>query len=395
MADATTNPGKGDLYADPAARERAIRYSRTREWLVLVGMVWSGAASVLALVTGGSARLRDLARRLAPGKLGPVMPYTLASMILAFLSSLPLSYYGGYAVEQRYDLSNQTRRAWLLEQLKGLGVGAVLGLPIVQTVYWIFRRFPRYWWAILSGLTIPFSVVLVNLAPVLILPLFNKYQPLKDRELVDRIKALAAGEGVKVSDVLQMDMSKQTKKPNAFFTGVGNTKRIVLADTLLESFTADEVEVVLAHELAHQVHRDLWKGIVLGALTTVVTLFSAHRLVPRLVGRFGARWGLETERGVEDVAALPLLTLVTGTMSLALSPFVNAWTRSSVEHAADRYALELTNKPAAFVSAMEKLGRLSLSDPKPPAIVKHFLYNHPPLQERIEYGRSFEAIRAE
>jgi STE24 endopeptidase len=317
------------------------------------------------------------------------MPYALAGTILSFLSSLPLSYYSGYVVEHRYDLSNQTRRSWLFDHLKGLGVGIVLGLPIIQGVYWIIRRYPRRWWAILSGLTIPFTAVLVNLAPVLILPLFNKYEPLEDRELVDRIKALATREGVKVSDVLQMNMSKQTKKPNAFFTGLGNTKRIVLADTLLENFTADEVEVVLAHELAHQVHRDLWKGIVLGALTTVITSFSVYRLTPQIIARFGERWGLDRERGVEDVAALPLLTLVSGAISLAMAPFINAWMRSSVEHAADRYALELTNKPEAFVSSMEKLGRLSLSDPQPPAIVKLFLYDHPPLQERIDYGRSY------
>jgi STE24 endopeptidase len=382
-----TETNRDTIYDDPTQRDRAIRYSRTKEWLVLVGAVWSALVNLAALMSGASARLRHQAERRAPGRLGPVMPYALVGTIASFLASLPLSYYGSYVIEHRYDLSDQKRRGWMLDQLKGLGVGLVLGLPLLQGIYWIIRRFPRWWWAILSGLTIPFTAILVNLAPVLILPLFNKYEPLRDQSLVDRIKKLAAGQGVNVSAVLQMDMSKQTKKPNAFFTGLGNTKRIVLADTLLENFTPDEIEVILAHELAHQVHRDLWKGMAMAALGTVITSFGVYRLAPLLIDRFGRKWGLDQKQGVEDVAAMPLLTLLTGALSLGMAPAFNSWVRRFVEHAADRYSLELTHRPDDFISAMEKLGRLSLADPAPPAIVKHFLYDHPPIQERIDYGK--------
>jgi STE24 endopeptidase len=376
-----------DFYEDPETRARAVRYSRIREWLVLVGMVWSLVTNALALTTGSSARLRAWAKQVAPPRLGPVMPYAAVGTIVSALASLPLSYLGGYEVERRFGLSEQTRRSWLADQLKALGVGLALGAPIAQGVYWIIRRYPRRWWAILSALTIPLTVVLVNLAPVLILPLFNKYEPLKDDALVERIRALAAREGVTVSAVLQMNMSKQTKKPNAFFTGLGNTKRIVVADTLLDNFSADEVEVVLAHELAHQVHHDLWKGIAVGALTTVVTAFLVSRLAPRFIGRFGDGWELETERGVGDVAALPLLGLLAGGTGLGLAPLVNGWVRRFVEHAADAYALRLTGNAEAFVGSMEKLGRLSLADPNPPVLVKHLLYDHPPIGERIAFGR--------
>lgn len=379
----------GALYADAGERERARRYNRTREWLVLIGMAWTALTSALALATGFSAWLRDRAARVAPGRLGPPMPYALAATILSSLISLPLSYYSGYTLEQRYGLSNQARRAWFGEQVKGLAVGLTLELPLVQGIYWIIGRYPRRWWAILSALTVPFTIVLANLAPVLILPLFNRFEPLKDRALAERIKALAAGQGVAVSDVLQMDMSKQTKKANAFFAGVGNTKRIVLADTLLDEFTPDEVEVVLAHELAHQVHRDLWKLIGLGALTTTVTSYAVHRLAAPLLARFGPRFGLDRRRGVEDVAALPLLALVLGAVSLVLTPLQNAISRGLVEAPADRYALDLTGKREAFISTMEKLGRMNLSDPDPPALVKWMLYSHPTLQERIDFGRNW------
>ncbi len=381
----------GDLYADDAARARAIRYNRQREWLSLVGTLYGAALSALALRTGLSARLRDRATAIAPARLGPVMPYTLVSSLLATLATLPLAYYGGWVVERRYDLTNQTRRAWLGETLKGEALGLALGLPLAQGVYAVIRRYPRGWWAILAALAIPFTIVLSILAPVLILPLFNKFEPIRDRALAERIKALAAAQGVTVSDVLQMDMSKQTKKANAFFTGLGNTRRIVLADTLLDEFTTAEVEVVLAHELGHQVGGDIWKLIGLGAITTAITAGTVDRLARPIIARSGARLGLDPARGLGDVAALPLLTLLLSAISLALAPLQNALSRGLIEHPADRYALDLTHDPAAFIGAMEKLGRLNLADPQPPALVKWLLYGHPTLQERIDYGRSWRA----
>ena len=183
--------------------------------------------------------------------------------------------------------------------------------------------------------------------------------------MAKRITDLAAGQGVRVSEVLQMDMSKQTKKANAMFTGVGNTKRIILADTLLDEFTADEVEVVLAHELGHQVHRDLWKLIGLQVPVTLVTFFAAHRLTRPIMDRFGEKWGLKVEEGAADVAALPLLSLVGGAAGMVVGPALNAIIRRWIEHPADVYALDLTRKRGAFISAMEKLGKMNLSNPRP------------------------------
>ena len=384
----------GDIYTDDAAYEQARRYSRVREWLTLVGLLWSGLTSSVALVTGLSAWLRDRARRVAPARLGPAMPYTAALSVLSFLASLPLSYLGGHLVERRFGLSNQGARAWFVDQLKGLAVGLALGAPLAQGVYWIIRRYPRSWWAIFSAVMVPLSVVLGALAPVLILPIFNKFEPLRDRALGERMKVLAAAQGVEVADVLRMDMSRQTKKANAFFTGLGRTKRIVLGDTLLDAFTPDETEVVVAHELGHQVHRDLWKGIAVGTLGTVATAYTVGRLAPPLLKRIARRAGLDPEQGAADVAAAPALLLLASGVSLLLSPLQNAWSRRFVEHAADRYALELTRDPDAFIGAMEKLGRMNMADPAPPALVKYLLYSHPPIQERIAFARRFKGTTA-
>ncbi|MGI8824224.1 MAG: M48 family metallopeptidase [Chloroflexota bacterium] len=390
---ATCFTAGGDVYPDEVSHERALRYSRIRQWLVLAGMIWSGAMSVVALVTGLSAGVRSQSRRLVPPTFGPTMPYTLVVSLLSFVASLPLAYFGGFVVEHRYRLSNQNHQAWIVEELKGLAVGLVISPPLVQGVYWIIQHYPRRWWAILSALTIPFTVILANLVPVLILPLFNKFEPLRDRGLAKRIKGLAAAQGVRVSNVMQMNMSKQTKKANAFFTGFGKTKRIVLGDTLLDEFSADEVEVVLAHELGHQVHRDIWKLIGLGTLTTTAISYLTHRASEPLLRRFGARWGIDADGGAGDIAALPALALVAGGASLVFLPLQNALTRHLIEHPADRFALDLTGKGDAFVRAMEKLGRMNLSNPTPSTLIKWLMYDHPTLQERIDFGRRYVSER--
>jgi|SRR5579884_80639 len=378
------------LYDDEAEHRRAVLYSRIREWLTLVGMVWSLATTLLLLSTGLSARIRNVARDITPARLDPVIPYIAMFSLVTYLTSLPLSWVSGFFVEHRFGLSNQSLRDWLIESLKGLGLSVVITSLLGEGAYWVIKRYPRRWWAILSGLTVPVSVLFGALAPVLIMPLFNKYEPLRNRDLAERLERLAAEQGVQVSDVMQMDMSKQTRKANAMFTGIGRTKRIVLGDTMLDEFAPDEVEVVIAHELGHQVHRDIWKLVALSAPLSAISLLTAFRVLPEAIHRFGKQWGLNESEGAADVAALPLLTLIAGLPITLLTPALNALIRSQVEHPADVYAIELTHSPSAFIAAMIKLGRMNLSNPKPSAIVKWMLYDHPTIAERIAYARSRE-----
>jgi STE24 endopeptidase len=385
--------GMSDVYGSDEERARAVRYSRTREWLVLVGVLWEMGVNLHALLSGTSGWLRQTVERVAPRRLGPALPFAGLWLVRSFVISLPLSYVSGYVVEHRFGLSNQTRRAWLLESLKGLGLEVAIGAPLMAGLYWIIGRWPRRWWAVVSALTVPMAVIFTNLMPVLILPLFNTYEPIKNRALAKRIQALAAREGVTVSDVRQMDMSKQTKKANAMFTGVGNTKRIVLGDTMLDTFNDDEIEVVLAHELGHQVHRDLWKLIALSAPISAVALSVAHAAAPSVLRRWGERWGVKPDEGLGDVATLPLLLLLSGGATQVMMPVINGLVRAFVERPADRYALQLTKNPKAFVSAMEKLARMNLSNPKPSALVKYLLYDHPPIGERIAMARRWKKGR--
>jgi STE24 endopeptidase len=371
--------------SEVADRERAVRYTRLRELLFVVDLLWGVVTQSLLFLTGRSAALRAVAGRSAPR---PWLADPLFVLLYALLNralDLPLSYLGGHVVEHRFGLSTQSRGGWALDLAKGTALGLVFELPLTLVSYWTIRRSPRWWWLILSGLALPFTVVLAQLYPILIAPIFNRFVPLPDPTLGDRVKALAARAGVQVAEVTQMDMSRQTRKANAFFAGMGPTKRIALGDTLVQEMTPDEVEVIVAHELAHQVRGDVWKGIALSSLATLGGALLVSRVAPPIVDRLAPR---SSVRRLDDVASSPLLRLLLTGVSLVAMPLANAFSRNMVERPADRFALDLTARPDAFESAMEKLGRMNLSDPSPPRIVELLLYSHPPIASRVAMARA-------
>ena len=225
----------------------------------------------------------------------PRAAFFALTMALSWLSSLPVAYFGGHQVERRFGLTKQSTGGWLGDQAKGLLLGVLLQTPLLTAAYAVIRRRPRDWWLIIAGASVPLTVALSNLAPVLLMPLFNRFQPLRDETLAAEC-GLAARGGVRISDVYEMDMSRQSEKPNAMFTGLGNTKRIVLGDTLLAGFSQDEVEAVVAHELGHQVHGDIWRLIGFGAGAGFGVAWLLSRIAPRCGGGLGANRG-ERDRG--------------------------------------------------------------------------------------------------
>ena len=370
----------------PEERERAVRYSRTRELLLVVGMLYGFAVQAALLASGASAGLRDLVRRFADRDWLVDALYAALFGMVGRALTLPLDYYRDYVVEHRYELSNLSRGGWLLEEAKKTALSLAFEAPLTAVVYATIRRSPRRWWLILSSLALPFTVLLAQLYPVLIAPIFNRFVPVEDAALAGRVRAVAERAGVRVADVTQMDMSRQTRKANAFFAGLGPTKRIALGDTLVREFTPDEVEVIVAHELGHQVHRDIWKGVALGTVMTLGGAYLLSRLAPPLTHRFAIRTGVDS---IDDVASTPLMGLLLGLVSTLTMPLANAFSRRLIERPADRYALSLTRKPDAFISGMERLARLNLADPDPPRLVKLLLHSHPTVAERIRMARSF------
>jgi STE24 endopeptidase len=209
---------------------------------------------------------------------------------------------------------------------------------------------------------------------------------LRDDALASRIRALAERSGVRISDVFEMDMSRQSEKPNAMFTGLGNTKRIVLGDTLLAKFSDDEVEAVVAHELGHQVHGDIWRLIGYGAGAGFGVAWLLSRVAPPVLRRTSGRTGVST---IDDEASLPVLALLMTAMGFVLMPIQAAFSRA-IERRTDRYAVELTRDGEAYGRAMERLATQSLADPDPPRPVVVMLYSHPPIVERIRAARQAE-----
>lgn len=371
---------------DPEKQRQAKEYSLLKRRLWLADTAFSAVYALAWLVFGWAVGLRAWLAAVNRNEWLLVLAFAAVFGGLYFLLNLPLSYYSGFSLPHRFGQSNQILKDWVIDQFKGLLIAVPLGVILLEILYAFLRAFPDTWWLWTAGVMLVFQVVLANLAPVLIMPLFNKYVPLGDEhaELADRLVKLAERAHTKVQGVFTFDMSRRTKAANAGLTGIGNTRRIVLGDTLINEFTTDEIETVLAHELGHQVHRDIPLLIAFGTLTTLLGLYLAS---------LGLNWAAGVFRfdGPADIAGLPALGLVLGLYGLVTMPLENAFSRWR-ERMADEYALHATGKKEAFASAFTRLANQNLSEVDPERWVVLMFYDHPPLNERI---RSIQAFRAE
>jgi STE24 endopeptidase len=381
VAPAQAPAGAGTAEAAPAldaGRQATARaYARLQRRQFFLELAVGAALLVALLISGLSAALRDLAERVSPAGWWPLaLLIYLAVLVVAFtLISLPLDYYSGYILPRRYGLSTETRSLWIADQIKGLLISGLLGAPLALILYWLLRVSPDAWWLPMTGLLILVSIGLGQVAPVLLMPLFNKFTPLPDGPLRARLLEMAVAAGSPVRGVYVMDLSRRTTAANAMFTGIGPTRRIILGDTLLTDYSTAEIETVLAHELAHQVHGDLWRGIALQAALTVAGFWLAAQAL---------RWGVAVFgfRAPGDPAAFPLLVGTFALFGLILLPLTNAFSRR-MERAADAYALRVTDNPRAFEAVMVRLAGQNLSDADPPAWIRILFYSHPPMVERI------------
>ncbi|MGZ6316750.1 MAG: M48 family metallopeptidase [Anaerolineales bacterium] len=373
---------------DPERQKQAKEYARISRRLWVVNTLMSGIYTLAWLFFGWSIALRTwLSTRSAflsnPWVLVPA--FVLIFGGIYFLLDLPLSYYSGFILPHRFDQSTQSLKDWIVDQLKGMAIGGPLGLLLLELLYLALRVTGSLWWLWAVGGLLVFNVLLSNLAPVLIMPLFNKYVPLGDehRDLADRLLRLAERAHTKVRGVYKFDMSRRTKSANAALTGIGNTRRIVLGDTLINEFSTDEIETVLAHELGHQVYRDIPILITFGTISTLVGFYLASLAMNWAVAYFGFT-------GVSDVAAFPALGLILGIYGFITAPLDNAVSRWR-ERMADEYALGATGKNEAFASAFVRLANQNLGEMDPEKWVVFMFYSHPPLAERIAMAKSWKS----
>ena len=367
---------------DAERQVQARRYARLRRKLIPIslglGLIWT----VGWLATGASVAFRETLTELTTSR---ALVITLFSAVFGLgyvVLELPLSYYGGFVLPHRFGLSTQGMGDWVFDRLKAGLISGALGLVMIQILYLALAIWPQSWWLPVGFVYLVVGVVLSALAPVLIAPLFFKFTPLEEdhRDLADRLLALANRAGTGVRGVYRFDMSRRTTAANAALMGLGGSRRIVLGDTMLDEFTSDEIETVLAHELAHQVHRDIPLGIFVQSIITLVGLWLASLALEWGVDLFGLK-------GVDDIAGLPWLVLVVGAFGLMTMPLANGWSRWR-ERMADRYAVQITAKPLAYASALVRLADQNLGELDPPRWVEILLYSHPPLGQRIAAARS-------
>jgi STE24 endopeptidase len=366
---------------DAERQQKAKEYARIRRRLLAVDLALGAAFVLVWLLSGVSLWLRNQVVALTGQPLLVVALYAAGCGAVYGLLDAPLSYTSGFVLPHRYGLSTQSLRAWLWDQVKGAAIGGVLGLVLLEVMYALLRASPDWWWLWTALVMLFFSVILSNLAPVLIMPLFYKFVPLDDADLVARLTRLSEQAGARVRGVYRFDMSSKTVQANAAVVGLGGTRRIILGDTLLEAFSSDEIETILAHELGHHVHGDLGKGILVGSALTLIGLWLAGQALNWGVAVFGFA-------GLADVAAMPLLALVLGAFELVTMPLNNGYSRWR-ESLADRYSLEATRKPGAFASAMTRLANQNLSEADPERWVEVLLYSHPAISRRVAMAKEF------
>ena len=297
------------------------------------------------------------------------------------MAGLPFSFLEGFWLEHRYGLSNLTLAGWVKDQLKGLAVGSALGLLAAEFLYAAMRKWPEHWWILCAVAFMGFFVLMANLAPVLIFPIFFKFKPLENPALVERLLVLTRRANTEVKGVFEWKLSEKSNKANAALMGLGNTRRIILSDTLLARFQDEEVEAVLAHELGHHVHRHIFQSIAIQGVATFAGFYLIHRTLDWLSPHFGFH-------GAADFANLPLLALVTTVLSLLLLPAVNSYSRA-MERQADTYALRAISSREPFITSMEKLAELNLAERQPSPWIEFIFHSHPSIQKRIAFAQKF------
>lgn len=359
---------------EPASPE-VKRYQRLKLWATvsatLLGLAY---LAMLGIVTGPT-----LGHALAAwlGDHDWLRLLGMAAIVGAGLEvlTLPIDFWSSFLLEHRYGLSNQSLKGWAWKRIKGYLVGVVLGLVLLSGFYSIMWLGGAWWWLWAAAGWLLVTLVLGQLVPVLILPLFYKVTRLDDPALTDRLTRLADGTGLTVAGVYRLHLSEETKKANAALAGLGRTRRVLLGDTLLEQFSPEEIEVVFAHEVGHHVHRHLPKMVLVSVLLATAGFSLVDRALNQLAGPLGYN-------GFADPAALPLVLVVLSLFGLLLAPLQNALSRF-FERQCDRYALRRTGLRDAYRAAFIKLARINKSDPDPNPLVAWLFYDHPPIRERL------------
>lgn len=371
----------------PERRELLNKYSNFKlgwsvfydilNWIILLAIV----------LTGVSFGLLKLARRISQKGLIQFLLYIFFIMFVTTIVTWPFDFYRDYIVEHQYGLSNQSFGGWLGDWAKAFPVALIASSIVFGLLYFLIRRFSRRWWLWFSVGAIPIVILMLVIVPVVVAPIFNKFTPLPEGQLKTEILNLADKAGIQGAKIFEVDASKQSKKLNAYVTGLFGTKRIVIYDTAIKAMTPDELLFVMAHETGHYVMHHVWISAGMIILLIFICSWLAFKILPAFIRRYQNHLGFDN---IGSFASLPLIILAFSVIGFFIQPVMNGVSRI-FEHQADKYGIKMTNfNSDAAAIAFEKLSAYNLSNPDPSPIVEFWFYDHPALQKRIDFVKSYK-----
>ncbi len=377
--------------ADPATfmnnREVLLsgEFSKIKNLLFFLSTPFEWLFYFLILIFGVSRKFESWAR--GTTRLGFLQTaiYLFWLSIASFIAIFPLQFIS-YKVSKAYNISTQTFSMWMKDEFTDFWVNYLLMFIIVWVLYGLMKKFKQRWWLAAWALSVPFTIFMMFIQPVVIDPLYNEFYPLKDKALEEQILSLAEKAKIPAEHVFEVNMSEKTNSLNAYVTGVGANSRIVLWDTTLEQLTDKEILFVMAHEMAHYVEKHIYFGIALYLILSFFGLFLASKLMRGIVGRNKDNVKVSS---VSSLSSLPLFLMITSMLMFSVSPLTN-WISRYEETRADRYAIEMTGDKEAAISSFQKLSKVGLSQVNPPLLVKIFRYGHPTMLERLSMLEQYE-----
>ncbi len=369
----------------PERKEMLARYSAFKNIWRFISFFLGLGIMALFLFSGLSAKIRDWAQ-VAKKKFFILWLYLVIFMTIDYLLSFPFEFYRSFIIESNYGFMNQTFMEWFSEGLLSLLLSALIIIIPVWLLYYTIEKLKRWWLAFSLG-AIPFIVFMVVVTPVFISPLYNDFTSLEDKQLEKEILALAEANGIENSNVFQVNASKQSTKLNAYVTGLFNTKRIVLYDTMIKNFTYEEIKFVMGHEMGHYVMNHLWKGLSLVIIFIMFSFWLTDKTIHKIIHKFKNRLKFEK---LADIASLPLIMIYLSLISFLFNPISNGFSRY-LEHRADIYGMENTEVSGESAAiAFDKLSVYNLSDPDPHPFIEFWFYGHPSLKKRMEFVRGYQ-----
>jgi STE24 endopeptidase len=360
----------------------ASKYSSLKYTFSILATIFQLIMLWVFLATGLSKGLALRLLKINSSDFFVVPLYLAIAGVIYYLIDFPLNFYQSFTLEHKFNLSNQKLKDWFKDQVLAGLLSYIFALILLGCFYYILRHFFKSWWLVISLFWILFSLVLTKITPILIIPLFFKYKKLQDESLKKRIMGLAEKMRIKILDCFEIDFSKKTLKANAAFTGWGSSRRVILADTLKDKYTHEEIEVIIAHEFAHYKMKHLFKSMAVNSLMIVAIFYFLYLTNDAIlkVFKLSSLW---------DIAALPVVLIYFVILGTLMQPFENYISRR-FEREADTAALKVTGNKEAFISMMEKLSSQNLADRNPHPVIKFFFFNHPPIQERIKMAKAIK-----